>query len=233
MLTVTAKLSEKDSEYAYLQLARYVTVGAGEEKIDAAAIMSLLQRHKPKSGVLHRGLTVDSATAISILNNKKISLKRDRFPLISWAVDKSYAANFAAESYANSGIGIVLSVNVPMRDRVLDVYSEDVINATQEAISESAKLAHGNYGRRVGNLMRTEGEVLVKYNPNRKYTICKNITQVFVQPFIFHKHRGRKDLAAAVMDRFDDTTKEKVLAMAANVKKDMMFNCKGGELTLA
>ena len=230
MLQVEAKLSAKDLEYAYLQLAYYVRGGAGVD-LDAEAIMSLRKQHKPESGMLYRGLTVDSATAIKILNNKKIALKRKRFPLISWSNKRSLASGFAGQSKLDKmDFAIVLAVNVPMNDRVLDVHSKDVINATQKAILESGKFAR-QYIMRVGNLMGREGEVLVKYNPNRKYTLCKNINIVLVHSHIFHKRRGQKDLAAAIMARLDYDTKDTVSELSTR-DVNLSFDCKDGDLKL-
>ena len=227
MLTVTADTTNpKDKPYR--SLVRYVQ---GRIKdVDPNEIRKLRRWHKPKSGMLYRGLAVDTDPAIKILNNKGITLKRKRFPLISWSRDIATASYFANESMLGKlDFGLVLAVNVPVKDRVVDISDKGVIKGVRDnfSISES-------YGRTIIDTMESEKEVLVEYNPRRNYNLCKNVVRLFVRPLVFQNEEF-KSIASILFGKLsakDITSVVKQVGVSA-ATWPMWFECNSkGALSL-
>ena len=231
--TITAADSTAP-EYLYRQLSNYIAPKSlvPYSQIDAAAIKKLQKIHPPKmDGDLFRGMSVPPELAYKIIQNKPMRLMPKRFPLISWTKSLGTAwVDFAIPGRTLSKgltVGIVLQVDVPQKDRIVDLTNKRLANNV-------LRHTHARLKQDVDLALEYEEEVLVKYNPKRVYTLCKNVIMVKI-----HKSWLNK----ALNDRENGTIKKKdneVLEQIVNLKSVMisrsdrvaMFSCDGnGMLT--
>ena len=239
MLTVTASTIKAKApqseevlpgELPYLELARYLSGVIGSElTIGADQIRLLRKQHKPKSGILYRGLRLESSTAIKMLANKRITLKRKRFPLISWTSLKGIAVGFASMMYRPNMIGAVLRVNIPMKDRVLALNDRNLIDKVIEIAGKHKWAASSDYKHirdiyspiRLEDTMQKEAETLAEYNINRRYNMCANISDIIVRGEILNK--PELSLALSIINKIDEPSKEELGLDDPDMYVDAMY----------
>lgn len=142
------------------------------------SIMTLKGTHKHSRGILYRGMGMDRTRDVSkLLQDDGFRLvKKDRQPIVSWSKDMGVATSFAVgAAYANK-MGIVLAVDIPASDRVVDTTDKDVVDKLRRAVRRTDRNLSDDQGPWAGE----EGEVIVEYRPARTYRLCQNVVRLIV-----------------------------------------------------
>ena len=171
------------------------------------AFGSVAEKTKNRPLRVYRGLRLDKGYISKILANKPFRLSTKKIPFVSWTKEHRIATSISVDKFSTSNLGIVVETVLKPNEIIIDL-----TNAMVKRIEDvSKRITHYR-----------QKEVIAKYNKNRQYKFCDNVTNLLV---IYRSGEDNKDvsrLLGKLPERYRDDMRN---GQAFN------FECDKGEIT--